>query len=345
MFMVKKSLIINIDSSSLRISGSVKSPDACSWRVSSPEDTNKYHLIYSSGVGASDMAVFVKILHIVTAVSRTAPSVVVLRNLSESELPSSTRSSGMHVVTLEGSCIGGTQQQSIQGTGFLVFMCGGVPGIGKLLYTWYYEKLLKPFIEWVRITVFGWVKGISVPSALRALLYLDGEMSASAVIMETLQANLAANLTHVNKNVQKTTAMAQAADVCSIFHDIKQLAKSLDVDDCTPLSDFKDLMERILKQDSMLQLNPCTLHALAKFLAAFPTIKAKSDMDATVSDGFAQTGMAGMDRFLDGDKLLCTCQRFLTIDKVTVHKIKSNMPLLLEEHSAHGCAHAKDRIA
>ena len=91
---------------------------------------------------------------------------------------------------------------------------------------------------------------------------------------------------------------------------------------------------RIMRPNTFLNLK-LTLR-IGFLFASFKTIKAKSDVDATVSDRFVQTGMAGVDGFPDSEKLLCTCQRFLTIDEVTVHKIKSNMPLLLEEHSAHG---------
>jgi len=91
----------------------------------------------------------------------------------------------MYAVTLQGFCIGGTQQQGVEGVGYVVFMRLGSPNAIKLIAAHLVSlNVLMPFIAWVRRTFFGWVPGTPVPARLRAAVWLDGEMSQLAVMME-----------------------------------------------------------------------------------------------------------------------------------------------------------------
>ena len=144
---VREQLLLSIDATTMCVH-TCPIPHS-NWYISSVDDKGSKRALYTIGASAPDNIQWFSIIQGMTAVGKSLPFVLVIKHLSDAEMPS-----GEQIYALQipgwGMWTGRSEESS---TGWVVFIRGGSEGALKSLYDWYLQKIVVPSGE--QIYAFG----------------------------------------------------------------------------------------------------------------------------------------------------------------------------------------------
>ena len=221
---------------------------------------------------------------------------MVVKGLPESELPIHEVADGVRVVAVPGWGVGAGVNPEVGGEGYIVFVRGDTEGALKQVYSWYFEKVVEPFVERRRNFVMqdqgGWKKGQPVPPEYFAVGRADGEMNqlAAMVRADRLQHWTAMALCH-NKVPAADTANTNALDNGPVFRCRKMKERSANSQDFAVVEATQRQFEAVLKRVPQLRLlSVRRLKAYTNFMAVLPSIDQESCTQQKAISGFIDVG-------------------------------------------------------
>lgn len=176
---VCQQLLLSIDATTMCVH-TVSKCQSSGWFISSKDDKGGTRSLYTVGASAPDNIQWFSVLQGMTAAGRSLPFVLVIKHMSDAEMPA-----GKDVYAIPIPGWGMSTGRSEEGsTGWLIFIRGGSEGALKSLYDWYLQEIVVPFVTGRRQEhPFNWREGTPIPEWMRCVVWLDGEMSQLHAVM------------------------------------------------------------------------------------------------------------------------------------------------------------------
>ena len=249
---VLPNLVLNLDATTLLVH-TRKTKTGKEWYASSVDDTGKRRSIFTPGTSSPDCPQWLTLIKGISGAGCTLRWAIVMKGIPESELPGDKVADGVHVVPVAGWGLGSGVNRDVAGEGYVIFVRGDQEGCLKIVYEWYMERIVLPFISHERNLLLegqgGWTPRQPVPVWLRGVVWLDGEMNQLASVIQPDWYERWHMLdTHVCKVPAASTATKNVLDVSPIFRSLKTLEKNLNAADFDSIKAQAERFERLLKQ-------------------------------------------------------------------------------------------------
>ena len=320
---VKPSLQVHVDATTIE-AHTAKVEKKYQVAFKAANESGKSRAVWTSEKQTRDDVQFLTVIKGVNGAGANLPEVVVVKGLSDTELPVAEAENGVLVVPVHGFCIGAGANPNAKDVGYVVFMRGDTTGAHKLVYKWYLEHVVQGFIHDRRQELmqaeFRCTLPQTVPDAYKAVVWIDGEISAIGAVVptESVQTWNALKI-DVCKVPACMTGTAQALDVGPIFRCLKTLEKSINANDFAPLANLQALYHQSIRDNPKLHnLTYRRLAAVTNFMAILPVIDTRASSSVNIINSLVDVGMLGArgDPWPVWEKLaLGTCRRSLTNDE------------------------------
>ena len=140
----------------------------------------------------------------------------------------------------------------------------------KIIFLWYRNNVLLPFINLCRKLLYGHIDSEIIPEELTVVCWCDdANTQVASIVSESQQLDDAINRICTCKHSAARTAVKQALDCCLVFRSTKAIIKSITKEDLPHLglqrlvsNEFKEL-----DRAGILKLTPKKLAALTDFLS------------------------------------------------------------------------------
>ena len=178
--MVEPGLVLNLDATT--IEAHTKTVDH-SERIffKARGEAGKRRAVWELDVSAPDVTQFLSVFKGVSGSGQNLRTVVVVKGLADSELPSSKVADGVYVTPVTGFGVGAGANPDMQGEGYVVWVRGDTEGALKIVYRWYMANIIRPFLADRRNELMqdqgGWRPGVKIPDQFRAVVWFDGKMN------------------------------------------------------------------------------------------------------------------------------------------------------------------------
>ena len=232
---VLPNLTVNIDATTLLVH-TRQAKCGVQWYASSTDDTGARRSIFTPGTSSPDCPQCLTLIKGISGAGCTLRWAVVMKGIPETELPVEKVADGVHVVPVAGWGLGSGVNRDVAGEGYIIYVRGDQEGCLKIVYEWYLENVVLPFVSNERDLLLegqgGWKPGQPVPAWLRGVVWLDGEKNQLASVIQPAWYDRWLTLDiHVCKVPAASTATKNVLDVSPIFRSLKHLEKYLNAAD------------------------------------------------------------------------------------------------------------------
>lgn len=249
------------------------------------------------------------------------PLCIYLTGLTEDKLSRSKCPSGIYEIPIQGLSYSGAIDPRDETYGYVVCLRSdaGVESVEKRAAAHYHTTKLRPFIEQQRM-LLGWEQGTEIPEALTSVSWCDGgQAQLAAITEEEIQQGDAELKMETCKHSSAHSTLEQPCDAGTGFKNIKRNSKKL-TSKSQPMSGYNARVHTIMdreRSEGTLVLSASEHRAVKDLICVSPPMISKSFTQDVIDKSFHEPGMtdANTSSFPDGDKLLATIRRPMTVEE------------------------------